>query len=248
MVTHVDCAGSDANLNVQTEYVRTLVQHKLRTMHDSVAQSNALPLRCLCDGESFRVDCLRGHGVRELRRSIIELTLSLPWYAERIPTSYIELQTFVTRGMKEGRTWMDWSMYAQGALVSGLDDMHLRIATVFLHEIGTLKYFFTCLRMLDVAPSHVALTPPTVTSGNRYFGNVPAVLQKVAQWHPPLRWLDTLEDTVRERCRIARAFVAHIRPDHDAVLCSSLCTSELPRNSAASQTCQWMPVAQPTVT
>ncbi len=44
----------------------------------------------------------------------------------------------------------------------------MQIATVFLHETGTLKYFAA----------------------------VASVVSKAASWHPPMLFLDTLEDTV----------------------------------------------------
>ncbi len=81
VVTHVDCVASVEELRVQTECVRRLVMKKQRALEASSATSNVLPLRVLNDGDSFRVNCLRGDGISELRNELIDITLKLPWYS-----------------------------------------------------------------------------------------------------------------------------------------------------------------------
>lgn len=168
VVTHIDCVGSEEELDLQTNFVKQVVRAKLASLERESASSNVLALRVLRGGESFRINCLTGVGVAALRQSLVHLTLSLPWYSELIPAAYLRLQQRVTDELALGKTWLGWRTFAQLGTESSLDSTNLKIATVFLHEIGTIKYF------ADAA----------------------IVMDKSGAWHPPLVDLDTLEDTV----------------------------------------------------
>eukprot|EP00961_Rhodomonas_salina_P042811 575673-Rhodomonas_salina.1 len=168
VVTHIDCVASEGELRLQTEYVRRVVVAKQRDLEAASGSNSVLPLRVLNGGESFRVNCLHGHGVPELRASLIDITLRLPWYGEQIPASYLQLRSWVMERLQQGRTWIgtapsrrlmarcsvwarliglwcvgaaDWQSFSQAGAECGLDDMNMHIATVFLHETGALKYF-----------------------------------------------------------------------------------------------------------
>lgn len=170
-MTHIDCVGSEDELNLQTEYVKKTVFEKLRVLQTSSKKSNVLPLQVLRAGESFRVNCLNGQGIQDLRTSLIQLIHQLPWYGEQIPESYLKLRDWVSSQIEDGevrRTWIDWARYSRALEECGLDDVNAAIATSFLHELGTLKYF----------------------------AEAPEVLAKAREWHPPLKYLETLEDTV----------------------------------------------------
>lgn len=125
-------------------------------------------LQVLNDGASFLVNCLKGDGIAALREAVLNHVLTVPFYGEPIPTSYIALQTAVEDEFARGQTYLSWAHFAQLAASCGLDATNTCIATRFLHEVGTLKFF----------------------------EDVEIVLQKAQKWHPPLTYLSVLEDSV----------------------------------------------------
>jgi len=139
VATHIDCATKDA-VDLQCKWVKALVETKLQQFGKDELVTGILALRVLGMGESCRVCCLDGTGVTLLRRQLIELAHSLPWWQESIPPSFLELQNQILE-RKTRRPWLSWAEYAKIASECDLEGIRLEIATRFLHDNATLKFF-----------------------------------------------------------------------------------------------------------
>ncbi len=159
-VTHIDCLEKDPEqLDRQCSVVREAIQKKLQQQR-KMQSDKVLPLHVFNEGNSMRVNCLLGHGIHELRQTLLQATKELPWYGEMLPAAYIELRSKVvemmiqksdqagelaaTDGMERGEGkrcgWITWHTYYE--LASNhckLDETNIQIATKFLHETGKLE-------------------------------------------------------------------------------------------------------------
>jgi ankyrin repeat protein/Ca2+-binding EF-hand superfamily protein/GTPase SAR1 family protein len=138
VVTHIDMV-TEAELNELCARVKLYVSQRLQAMAKH-CQSGMPLLHVLDEGESQRVDCLKGVGVNELRKKLIEFTRTMPWYGERLPRSWIDTQDAILK-CQHGKTSLPWGEYEELARTSGLEGDMLKVATRFLHETGTIRYF-----------------------------------------------------------------------------------------------------------
>ena len=137
VATHVDCATKD-QVYLQCQWFKALVETKFKQFEKDELDTGILALRVWSWGES----CLDGTGVTQLRHNLVKLAHSLPWWKESIPASYLELQNKIIE-RKTQRPWLSWPEYAQIASEcdSRLEGIRLEIATRFLHDNATLKFF-----------------------------------------------------------------------------------------------------------
>jgi len=126
------------------------VQHKLHKLQEEDHDATIPPLTVWQDGQSFRVNCLDGHGVQTLKSQLILMAHNLPWWREVIPEQYVRLQQAILARVKNSATtWLTWAAYVELSEENGINfetfgkdkDMHLKVCTTFLHENATIKYF-----------------------------------------------------------------------------------------------------------
>lgn len=145
--THVDEAheeDKDWQCALIQRTVRQRLQHhqeaqrSKKTGHDDMSM-----LRVLNDGESLIVSSLFGDGIDPLRNQIISFTKSTQWYGELIPATYVRLRDKVQNVAAGGeREFLYWKEYQDMAMDCGiLDDNSLKIATIFLNDLGVLRHF-----------------------------------------------------------------------------------------------------------
>ncbi len=155
-VTHIDLLKKyPEKLDEQCQMVKDAIQKKLE-QQKRLSTGKVLQLDVLRGGESLRVNCREGEGVEKLRETLLKATELLPWYAEKLPSAYMELRSKVMELMiqrsaagcemsKEGgseprgkrRGWIDWRTYYELAHDHcKLDTTNIDIATKFLHETG----------------------------------------------------------------------------------------------------------------
>jgi GTPase SAR1 family protein len=118
VATHVDSATED-EVDEQCSVAKTVAQQKMKAFDQDDRDSGIPSLTLWRDGNSFRVDCLRGAGMEELKCNIIEMARSVPWFGEQIPASYHTLMIKV--GNRSQRTpWLTWATYAEMANQCGV--------------------------------------------------------------------------------------------------------------------------------
>jgi hypothetical protein len=142
VVTHIDQVQI-STLNSLCQNVKSAVQSWLAEKRRAQALQDNPPslLQVLNDGESMRVNCLSGEGVSELRSSLIRFTMSMPWYREALPKSWIRLrQVLDLERAKRGYLALD--EYRRMAMDScGVGEDMLACVTRFLHETGVIRFF-----------------------------------------------------------------------------------------------------------
>jgi len=102
----------------------------------------------LNNGESFKVNCLSGEGVKELRQNLLIFITSMPWYKEGMPSSWIDLQAQLAEIRKKssgasGKSspFLSTEEYMHTAKACGVQDDMLQSATAFLHDSGVIRFF-----------------------------------------------------------------------------------------------------------
>jgi GTPase SAR1 family protein len=139
VATHVDSATED-EVDEQCSVAKTVAQQKMKAFDQDDRDSGIPSLTLWRDGNSFRVDCLRGAGMEELKCNIIEMARSVPWFGEQIPASYHTLMIKV--GNRSQRTpWLTWATYAEMANQCGVPGDHIQIASKVLNDNCALKFF-----------------------------------------------------------------------------------------------------------
>ena len=147
VATHLDLAASLEDVDTQCEIVRQAVNGRLE-WHK--ANANKLQgetatscIRVLNEGRSICIDSMTGEGVEKLREQMVSFAKDAKWYGEYIPASYLRLRDRVLRMVRQGhRDWLTWAEYQQEADECGVSrNNHLRIATLFLHDMGIIRYF-----------------------------------------------------------------------------------------------------------
>eukprot|EP00960_Hanusia_phi_P042329 755439-Hanusia_phi.AAC.1 len=139
VATHIDLAESSEALQQQCEEVKTCVKEELKKMLEDEDEM-ILPLHVLNDGVSFQVNCLRGDGIGELRKSVCGAAKSLLWWKELIPRAFLRLKEKVVESSRENPV-IDIQQYISMVNAAEVDAKEMRIATTMLHEMGVLKYF-----------------------------------------------------------------------------------------------------------
>ena len=154
VATHIDAAaGKDgkmtkeawAEVELQCGFVEKIVRRKLAQIQSESAAANVAALDVFANGRSVQVQCLEGTNVKHLRRTLIDMAHSLPWWNELIPGSYKVLRDKID-SLRNDRSkpcvWLKWDDYRQHATDSGIDgDSALIIATSFLSEMAVIKFF-----------------------------------------------------------------------------------------------------------
>lgn len=147
VATHLEMASSPEDVEMQCELVRNAVNHRLEWHKNNARKTHgedpSIYIRVLNDGWSLRIDSLTGEGVSELREKLVDFAKQAKWYGEPIPASYLRLRDRVLRMVRQGhRDWLTWTEYQKEADECGVNrNNHLRIATVFLHDMGIIRYF-----------------------------------------------------------------------------------------------------------
>ena len=139
VATHIDCAAP-SQVDLQCKWVQALVDKKLAAFEQDEVTSSVRPLSVWLRGQSCRVNCLDGTGVQELKTNLISLAHSLPWWQEVVPGIFLDFQ----RELVEQRVkspWLSWQCYTKIADACHLPAQHLAIATGFLHDNATIKFF-----------------------------------------------------------------------------------------------------------
>jgi GTPase SAR1 family protein len=143
VATHIDCANPtevDEQCAAVKEVVRRIQERQAQTMQ------GIPPLKIYGEGESLRVNSVKGEGVAELRRKLVEIAEGLDFYGEVIPATYVRLrQRLRDMQSKDTGAWRSWLLYDEYASIAaecGLQDaVTLQLATRFFHEVGELRYF-----------------------------------------------------------------------------------------------------------
>ena len=152
VATHIDCADVDT-VDWQCKLVETAVAERCKQLEEDakVTGINSLKLYSVEKCPSvLRLNCLDGTGIEKLKSNLIEMAQALPWWREKIPHSYLSLQDKIQE-MSGQRSWLPWTEYANvaqeylkedAAIVKTLSyEKHLEMATRFLHDNATLKFF-----------------------------------------------------------------------------------------------------------
>ena len=116
VVTHVDMVDP-ATLDTLCSSVKKAVGVRLEELRRAAGQGLRV-VRVLGDGESVRVNCLLGNGVSQLREMILETARSSPWFAERLPSSFVAVKAAAARLCAEIGPW---STRLRPVLQDGLD-------------------------------------------------------------------------------------------------------------------------------
>jgi len=128
VVTHIDCVAPEI-LDMQTEWVRSVSKE----VPDKVTIHN--------EGQSYRVNCRSGEGIKDLRASLMKLTMASRSYKEALPGTWIKIRAALLDLQQSGRVWLSVDEYRNIARQSGLEGVMLVVATRFLHETGSIRYF-----------------------------------------------------------------------------------------------------------
>ncbi|EKX32523.1 hypothetical protein GUITHDRAFT_121310 [Guillardia theta CCMP2712] len=139
VATHIDLVG-ESEVTDQCEEVKACVEEELKKMAED-EDLHILPLHVINGGESFRVNCLEGQGVKELRRSVCKTAKELLWWEERIPRPYLRLREAVEKRKSGSVSYVKVEEYKEMLRESGVSEKEHKVATSFLHDMGVLKYF-----------------------------------------------------------------------------------------------------------
>jgi len=139
VATHVDSATED-EVDEQCVAVKTVAQEKVKLFAQDDEDSGIPSLTLWREGDSFRVDCLRGAGTEELKSNLFEMARCVPFFAEQIPASYHALRTKI-RNRRLRTPWLTWAAYAEMAHQCGVSGDHIAIASRVLHDNCALKFF-----------------------------------------------------------------------------------------------------------
>ena len=139
VVTHIDAVDS-STLDLLCDKVRAMVMERLRFMAGASREGTPV-LNVFRGGQSTQVNCLLGTGIPDLRESLITFTMSMPWYKESLPASWIRTQDSVQEAANKGKLYLEWTTYSEIASKCGLQGGMLMNATKFLHETGVIRYF-----------------------------------------------------------------------------------------------------------
>lgn len=141
VVTHIDCV-TEVELERQIRHVKKVVQEKAQALrNDNRGNEFIAPLEVERGGVSFRVNCIQGTGIHELRTSLKQMAKGLPWWQELIPTSFFHFQRHIAGIAARGRNWFSWKDFENESRHLGLENMMLDICTNFMHENASIKYF-----------------------------------------------------------------------------------------------------------
>jgi GTPase SAR1 family protein len=159
VATHIDAAApsSDGNMSkaskaewaeidLQCTYVQKIVSRTLRRIRHEANKAGVTPLEVYAHGQSLKVQCLEGFGIKNLRRTLIEMAHSLPSWKELIPKSYNQLRREIKKlGEQETdpKVWLTWEDYEKLAERFNVTGRNLAIATTFLNDMAVIKYFGT---------------------------------------------------------------------------------------------------------
>ncbi|EKX37649.1 hypothetical protein GUITHDRAFT_116126 [Guillardia theta CCMP2712] len=138
VATHIDIAGQ-SEIEDQSEEVRKCVQEELKKMSEE-EDENILPLHVIREGGSFRVNCLEGEGIKELRASVCQAAKELLWWNESIPRPYLKLRHAVEVQSKN-EPYLKVEQYLKMLKEAEVEEKEEKIVTSFLHDMGVLKYF-----------------------------------------------------------------------------------------------------------
>ena len=151
VVTHIDTVSASTLDNLCSR-VKMTVQERLAVL--KVAGQEGRVLSVLDDGESLRVNCLLGDGVDLLREKLIYFAqnISVPWFEERLPRSFISVRKAVSKLVNRGQLYLSAAEWVALAKKHGMDREMLLVGTRFLHEIGVVRFFGNVSR-LDASQS-----------------------------------------------------------------------------------------------
>lgn len=104
------------------------------------------------------VSCKTGAGIDELRSRLLELAWAQPSMGERIPASYLSLESRVKAIVATKAVvppTMPWKEFRALGTECGLADRSITAAAQFLHDLGSLVYFHEvcAVRFLFFSPS-----------------------------------------------------------------------------------------------
>eukprot|EP00960_Hanusia_phi_P046152 757656-Hanusia_phi.AAC.1 len=139
VTTHIDLAESQDILKQQCQKVKGCVEGELRKMSEELDEMIP-PLNVLKNGESFQVNCLRGDGIADLRRSLCGAAKELLWWNEPIPRAFLRLKEEVAKRSHE-KAVINVSEYISIVKDAKVHEDEVDLATRMLHEMGVLKYF-----------------------------------------------------------------------------------------------------------
>jgi GTPase SAR1 family protein len=144
VATHIDCVLPNVKeLDKQKHWVKDAVESRLRSLNADNKGHYIEPLKVWNNGQSLCVQSLEGFGIEELRRTLQEMALEVPWWKEPIPAGFIHFQERIQKLARTGKNWINWEEYSKLASSSEyrLTSTMTEICTKFMHENATIKYF-----------------------------------------------------------------------------------------------------------
>jgi hypothetical protein len=142
VVTHIDLV-EESLLDSQCDYVRHTICEWITAMKSTLREGTPI-LRCWDGGRSLKVNCLSGEGVTDLRKTLISYTVSMPWYKECLPPSWIKLHRelgLLRKSENSTVPHITWNEFSRLAKVCDVSSDLLNAATKFLHDTGVIRYF-----------------------------------------------------------------------------------------------------------
>ena len=137
VVTHIDQVPQPV-LESQCSAVKTTVAEWLVSCKAKCSTNGTQMPSVFNDGESFKVDCLSGDGIIQLRKSLLDFIKLMPWYKEGMPSSWMDLQARLTERSKENRNssekcvpYLSMQEYKQIAGECGVPDSMMQSVTEF---------------------------------------------------------------------------------------------------------------------
>ena len=139
VVTHIDCVSS-STLEEQCAIIMNAFQGWVSKQTRSQKSDDMRVVRVLNGGNSFRVNCLRGDGIAELRSAVLQEVARTKGYHEPLPTKWINLRRKVReRATQNFMTWEDFAHLA--CEECKIPKSMLLSVTSFLHETLELRFF-----------------------------------------------------------------------------------------------------------
>ncbi len=142
VATHVDCCSAD-EVQRQVKHIKGVVQSSMASLHqeNQTSDYHVAPLIVWNEGESLRVNCLKGEGVKELEKALKDMAHQSRCWREVLPASLVRLQRAISRRVAKGAPWVTWSEYAAMAQRCHMTDSFCVIATKYLHHNALIQYF-----------------------------------------------------------------------------------------------------------
>eukprot|EP00960_Hanusia_phi_P036536 752375-Hanusia_phi.AAC.1 len=139
VATHIDLAENEGVFKQQCEGVKRCVEEELEGISEAEDEM-IMSLNVLNSGESLPVNCLNGDGIASLRKAICREAKQLLWWNETIPRAFLSLKDKIVQE-SQIVPLINRERYISLVRDAGVHQDEMKIVTIFLHEMGVLKYF-----------------------------------------------------------------------------------------------------------